>query len=146
MAAPPSRRGLFDSRDREPLPDADAYRHDRTPLGPGKLLVNPEYIDKDRLPPILKYWEILDRAGARSDRGPVAEDHFALRQMAEHECADAGREARDRRSASRETMRAMEQWGLEPIPCDFMHYAAFGGSFHCATLDVQPPRGLQSYF
>jgi glycine amidinotransferase len=27
-----------------------------------------------------------------------------------------------------------------------MHYAAFGGSFHCATLDVRRRGGLQSYF
>ncbi|MEZ5763028.1 MAG: hypothetical protein R3D69_01370 [Xanthobacteraceae bacterium] len=42
-------------------------------------------------------------------------------------------------------MKAMKDWGLEPIPCEFLHYAAFGGAFHCATLDVR--RGaLQSYF
>jgi len=29
------------------------------PLGPGKLLINPEYIDPDRLPDILKAWDIL---------------------------------------------------------------------------------------
>jgi glycine amidinotransferase len=27
-----------------------------------------------------------------------------------------------------------------------LHYAAFGGSFHCATLDVRRRGGLQSYF
>lgn len=34
-------------------------------------------------------------------------------------------------------MRAMEKWGFEPIPVPFLHYAAFGGAFHCATLDVR---------
>src|SRR5215212_420513 len=29
------------------------------PLAPGKVLVNPEYVDIDRLPPILKGWDIL---------------------------------------------------------------------------------------
>jgi glycine amidinotransferase len=29
------------------------------PLAPGKVLVNPEFIDVDRLPPILKYWDVL---------------------------------------------------------------------------------------
>jgi hypothetical protein len=29
------------------------------PLGPGKILINPEYIDVDRLPAILKKWDIL---------------------------------------------------------------------------------------
>jgi glycine amidinotransferase len=29
------------------------------PLGPGKVLVNPDFINIDRLPPILKRWEVL---------------------------------------------------------------------------------------
>jgi glycine amidinotransferase len=29
------------------------------PLGPGKILINPEYIDPDRLPDILKKWDLL---------------------------------------------------------------------------------------
>src|SRR5260370_34399522 len=29
------------------------------PLAPGKVLVNPEYIDVEQLPPILKKWDIL---------------------------------------------------------------------------------------
>ncbi len=33
----------------------------------------------------------------------------------------------------------------EPIPCDLRHYAPFGGSFHCATLDVRRRGTLQSY-
>jgi glycine amidinotransferase len=28
----------------------------------------------------------------------------------------------------------------------FLHYAAFGGAFHCATLDVRRRGTLQSYF
>jgi glycine amidinotransferase len=44
------------------------------------------------------------------------------------------------------TMRAMENWGFEPIPCEFLHYAAFGGAFHCATLDIRRRGTLESYF
>ncbi len=40
----------------------------------------------------------------------------------------------------------MKDWGLEPIPCPFLHYAAFGGAFHCATLDVRRRGRLESYF
>jgi glycine amidinotransferase len=43
-------------------------------------------------------------------------------------------------------MRAMEKWGFEPIPCEFLHYAAFGGAFHCATLDIRRRGTLESYF
>jgi glycine amidinotransferase len=44
------------------------------------------------------------------------------------------------------TMSALENWGFEPIPCEFLHYAAFGGAFHCATLDVRRRGKLESYF
>jgi len=44
------------------------------------------------------------------------------------------------------TMRAFESWGFEPIPCAFLHYAGFGGAFHCATLDVRRRGMLESYF
>ena len=41
---------------------------------------------------------------------------------------------------------AFEDWGFAPIPCAFLSYGPFGGSFHSATLDVRR-RGLpQSYF
>ncbi len=42
-------------------------------------------------------------------------------------------------------LRALESWGFEPIPCDLLHYAPFGGSFHCATLDVRRRGTLESY-
>jgi len=29
------------------------------PLAPGKVLVNPDFIDVDRLPPIVKRWDVL---------------------------------------------------------------------------------------
>jgi len=42
-------------------------------------------------------------------------------------------------------IRALEDWGFRPIPCSFMNFAPFGGSFHCATLDVRRRGELQSY-
>ena len=36
--------------------------------------------------------------------------------------------------------------GFEPIPCPFRAFQAFGGSFHCATLDVCRTGDLASYF
>ena len=43
------------------------------------------------------------------------------------------------------TIKALKDWGFEPIPCAFLHYAFYGGSFHCATLDVRRTGTLQSY-
>ena len=36
--------------------------------------------------------------------------------------------------------------GAGAHPLEFLDYVAFGGSFHCATLDVRRRGGLQSYF
>ncbi|ATQ67336.1 MULTISPECIES: hypothetical protein [Methylosinus] len=117
-----------------------------TPLGPGKLLVNPEYIDKDRLPPIFKSWEILTAPQPDPIEDPLLKKISLCGKWLNMNVLmlDEKRVIVD--PHHKKTMRAMEQWGLEPIPCSFMHYAAFGGSFHCATLDVRRRGGLQSYF
>ena len=44
------------------------------------------------------------------------------------------------------TIEAFKEWGFKPIPCNFRNFNTFGGSFHCATLDVRRRGGLQSYF
>jgi glycine amidinotransferase len=43
-------------------------------------------------------------------------------------------------------IKALAGWGFEPIPCPFANYAPFGGSFHCATLDIRRRGTLASYF
>jgi glycine amidinotransferase len=116
------------------------------PLGPGKLLINPEYIDPDRLPDILKKWDIL----VAPEPNPITDRVLNITSL----CGkwlnmnilmiDEKRVIVDPHHSN--MMRAMEKWGLEPIPCPFLHYAAFGGAFHCATLDVRRRGTLESYF
>ena len=43
-------------------------------------------------------------------------------------------------------IRKLKDWGFQPIPCRFDGFYPFGGSFHCATLDVRRRGELQSYF
>jgi len=38
---------------------ADAYRHNLCATGAGRVLANPDFIDVERLPPILKHWDVL---------------------------------------------------------------------------------------
>jgi glycine amidinotransferase len=116
------------------------------PLGPGRFLVNPEYVDPDRLPPIMKKWEIL----IAPEPDPIEDRLLKLTSL----CGkwlnmnvlmiDERRVIVDPHHKA--TMKAMKDWGLEPIPCPFLHYAAFGGSFHCATLDTRRRSELKSYF
>ncbi|MCI0467357.1 MAG: amidinotransferase [Beijerinckiaceae bacterium] len=116
------------------------------PLAPGKLLVNPEYVDTERLPDILKKWDIL----ITPEPDPINDRLLKLTSL----CGkwlnmniltiDEKRVIVDPHHTG--MMRALEKWGFEPIPCPFLHYAAFGGAFHCATLDIRRRGGLESYF
>ncbi len=116
------------------------------PLGPGKLLINPEYLDPDRLPDILKKWDIL----VAPEPNPITDRVLNVTSLCGKWLSmnilmiDEKRVIVDPHHTN--MMRAMEQWGFEPIPCPFLHYAAFGGAFHCATLDVRRRGTLQSYF
>jgi glycine amidinotransferase len=116
------------------------------PLGPGKILINPEYIDVDRLPAILKKWDIL----VAPEPDPITDRMLKITSLCGKWlnmnvlAVDEKRVIVDPHHMG--TMRAMEQWGFEPIPCKFLHYAAFGGAFHCATLDVRRRGTLESYF
>ncbi|MEU1308903.1 amidinotransferase [Streptomyces cinnamoneus] len=116
------------------------------PLAPGKALVNPEYLDVDRLPGVLRSWDLL----IAPEPGPVKEPLLKLTSMCSKWLSlnvlviDERRVVVDRCHTT--LLRALEGWGFEPIPCDLMHYAPFGGSFHCATLDVRRRGTLESYF
>ena len=115
-------------------------------LGPARFLINPEYLDVDRLPAILKKWDIL----VTPEPDPITDRMLKITSL----CGkwlnmnvlmvDEKRVIVDLHHTA--TMRAFENWGFEPIPCEFLHYAAFGGAFHCATLDVRRRGTLESYF
>ncbi len=40
---------------------------------------------------------------------------------------------------------AFRKWGFRTVLCPFKHFQTFGGSFHCATLDVKRSGSLKSY-
>ncbi len=116
------------------------------PLAPGKLLVNPEYLDVSKLPSMFRGWDILEAPEA----DPVEGKLLKLTSMCGRWLSmnvlmlDEKRVVCERKQPS--MIRALEEWGFEPIPCSFQHYAAFGGAFHCATLDIRRRGELQSYF
>ena len=115
------------------------------PLAPGKLLINPEFIDPRRLPPVFATWDILVApapvARFSENRGyEVVSDWMSMNVL----MLDEKRVVVEREQEP--LIRALKGWGFEPIPCSFEHYYPFAGSFHCATLDVRRQGTLQSYF
>ncbi|WP_267241990.1 amidinotransferase [Streptomyces sp. PR69] len=114
-------------------------------LAPGKVMINPEYIDVDRLPDALRSWDIL----IPPEPKPIDERLLRITSMCGKWLSlnvlviDGKRVIAERHHT--DLLRALERWGFEPIPCDLLHYAPFGGSFHCATLDVRRRGTLESY-
>ncbi|MFF5447246.1 amidinotransferase [Streptomyces sp. NPDC012888] len=116
------------------------------PLAPGKVLVNPDYIDVDRLPEVLRSWDVL----IAPEPDPIEERLLKVTSMCGKWLSmnvlmlDERRVIAERHHTG--MLRALERWGFEPVPADLLHYAPFGGSFHCATLDVRRRGSLESYF
>jgi glycine amidinotransferase len=115
------------------------------PLAPGKVLVNPEYVDPARLPRALRSWDVL----VAPEPDPVPGLLHRYVTMCSKWLSMNVLMLDDRRvvveASQRSMARALRDWGFEPIPCPFDRYAPFGGSFHCATLDVRRRGTLQSY-
>jgi glycine amidinotransferase len=110
------------------------------PLAPGKLLINPERVPK--VPHIFRNWDML------SAPAPVIPDSHPLYMTSKWINMNILMldEQRVVVEAQDEPMiRAMKSWGFKPIPCNFRHFNSFGGSFHCATVDVRRAGRLESY-
>lgn len=115
------------------------------PLAPGRVLVNPDYVDLEALPPLLKRWEVL--VAPRPD--PV-DDIMAKISMCSAWTSINVLMLDERRvvvDVSQPTLhRALRGWGFEPMPIPFLAYGPFGGAFHCATLDIRRRGTLQDHF
>lgn len=112
------------------------------PLAPGKVLINPEYIDIAKLPPILKSWDILIPPEPDAIEGipSMCSKWISLNVLMidqQRVIVEAGQTS---------LIKAFQDWGFEVIKCPFINFAPFGGSFHCATLDIRRRGQLESYF
>ena len=117
------------------------------PLCPGKVLVNPEYLDPAKLPAIFKSWDIL--VAPRPDPAPLSAWRFRVSQCSPWISINVLMLDPKRvvvEASQRTLIAAFRDWGFQPIACPFLNYAPFGGSFHCATLDVRRRGELKSYF
>ena len=117
------------------------------PLAPGKLLVNPDYVDPATLPEMFKSWDVL--VAPRPDPVPRSAWRFRVSMCSPWISVnvlmlDEKRVIVERTQVS--LVKALRDWGFQPIPSPFLSYAPFGGSFHCATLDIRRRGTLHSYF
>lgn len=132
---------IVESRCRQPMHIDSSFM----PLAPGKVLVNPDYIDVERLPPILKKWDVLIAPRPDPVSGIMAKISMCSPWtsinvlMLDHKKVVV--------DASQPTLiKAFKDWGFDPIDIPFLAYGPFGGAFHCATLDTRRRGTLESYF
>jgi len=110
------------------------------PLAPGKLLINPERVLEK--PAIFKGWDMLPAPM------PIIPDSHPLYMTSKWINMNILMLDEQRVIVERQDepmIAAMKKWGFKPIPCNFRNFNSFGGSFHCATLDVRRRGTLQSY-
>ena len=136
---PDYRIHLIESKCRQPMHIDSTF----IPLAPGKAMINPDFVDVDRLPPLLKKWDIFK--APRPERAPgqiisLCSPWLSMNVL----MLDPKRVIVEHHQKS--MIRALKDWGFEPIPLPFTHFAPFGGAFHCATLDIRRRGTLQSYF
>ncbi|AAZ33199.1 MULTISPECIES: hypothetical protein [Pseudomonas] len=110
------------------------------PLAPGKLLINPERVQK--MPEIFRGWDAIHAPK------PIMPDSHPLYMTSKWInmnilMLDERRVVVERQDEP--MIKAMKGAGFEPILCDFRNFNSFGGSFHCATVDIRRRGKLESY-
>lgn len=125
--------------------DPQAIHIDTTfmPLAPGKVLVNPKYLDPEKLPDVLKTWDILIAPQ------PTYTPSNLLGMLSSWISVNVLMLDEERvivEKSQEPLIKALKDWGFKPIPCSFKHFYPFAGAFHCATLDVRRRGELKSYF
>jgi glycine amidinotransferase len=119
-----------------------------TLLAPGKILVNPEYVDVTRLPKEFKSWDVI----IAPEPDPLASSDVMARffSMCSKWISLNVLSLDEKRVIVEKTqvgmMKKLREHGFEPIPVGFANYLPFGGAFHCATLDIRRRGELQNYF
>ena len=121
-----------------------AYHIDTTfmPLAPNKVLINPNWLDKTKLPAALKRWDVFEAPKPRSTPLSLAgwmSDWISINiLMIDEHRVIVEKEQED-------LISAFKRWGFKPIPCSFNRYYPFLGSLHCATLDTFRRGVLEDY-
>lgn len=111
------------------------------PLAPGKVLICPDRVRA--IPDLFSRWDVLEAPR------PIIPDDHPLYMTSKWVTMNVLMLDEQRVIVERQEeplIRAMREWGFQPILCNFRNFNSFGGSFHCATSDVRRRGTLKSYF
>lgn len=123
--------------------DAHPMHIDATlvPMAPGKLLVHPERVPE--VPRLFKGWDVM---AAPAPVIPDAHPLYMTSKWINMNILMLDEERVIVEAQDEPMIAAMKKFGFQPIPCNFRNFNTFGGSFHCATVDVRRRGTLTSYF
>jgi N-dimethylarginine dimethylaminohydrolase len=114
------------------------------PLRPGKLLANPARVKVEKLPDMLRKWDIIWSPQLKPQTYGLdwarSSNWIAMNVLS----VDEKRVIVEAQQS--DLIGLLEKNGFEPIPVRYRHGRTFGGSFHCISLDVRRRGELQSYF
>ena len=113
------------------------------PLSPGKVLVNPDWVDMKEIKRFFKGWDIIIAPSAvkgnyRSSSIVSSWVNMNILML------DEKRVIVEKNQYP--MIQCLKDNGFHPIACPFENYYDFYGSFHCATLDIRRRGTLKSYF
>lgn len=111
------------------------------PIGPRKVLVNKNRLQE--LPSKFKDWEVLE---APKPAIPDGHNLYMTSKWISMNILmlDETRIIIERNEDG--MIKSFRSWGFKPILCNFRNFNTFGGSFHCATVDIRRRGVLKSYF
>lgn len=102
------------------------------PIAPGRVLVNRAWVS--RLPDFFADWEVLVPPASNL---PVTHPLFFTSRWIGVNVLMLDPHHVLIEESETDLAAAFRAWKIEPIPLPFKHFQTFGGSFHCATLDVR---------
>lgn len=113
------------------------------PLAPGKLMINPSWVDRSQIPEIFSSWDIIEAPEPVKPYDSAlyfSSDWLTMNFLSVDEKKIIVEE--------NETplIELLQSHGFEPIPIPFRNFYPFGGSVHCATADIRRRGDLRSYF
>jgi N-dimethylarginine dimethylaminohydrolase len=117
-------------------------------LRPGLILCNPERINNDTLPKILKQWKVIysppmentDRYDADYLSKSIGSDWIDMNALS----ISPNLVVVDRDQTA--LIRLLEKEGLDVVPLKLRHSKMLGGGFHCVTLDIRRAGAMGRYF
>lgn len=106
------------------------------PLCEGVAVINPQYVDRQKLPCCISDWEIIEAPEMVGQPfftpTPKASNWIGLNMLVIN--GDEKTVVVEERQLP--LIRTLERHGFQPVPARWRHGRSWGGGFHCVTLDI----------